>query len=513
MVQPSLAQPRLSQRDVEDLLRFVAGGTETVPTAACFSADETVALLSQHRCVGRAVLRFRALAGVIASNLIARLEDAQKHIVDNYRARERVLATFLKEFCFDMKVGLVKGQSSYYRTGSVASIRRTADFDLLVSAPTTLHRRLKEAGIAKYSRPALHEFANAEYEGEQFDLHLYVPILRRLKFGTPVRESAALTSDDTAVFGRIMLEDVVRHGRPVSINDTEVVVAGSAAGALISLVAAYRDFAIHNSENMRGRPPCRLSDVCEVLEAIASDDFDERLFLELCQAHQIEEQLEWFGSLAQAVAGDTKLLAYAYALSGHPAASHTMRLVGTSFWLPFPKIPLRDFVRIPDTEDVTVVNPPCDMTLDDGARVEVDLSAAPSGSVKTLGGVRTDGKSLVFERSGPCIYLTFSVGIEISDFCRVYIECNGKKLRWENIGSVNEMRLYSSTGGARETLRHFEYSQGVVRLAYDVDPMRDVTTMLVSASVPQIPYSAYAGWMILTRLLLNRPDSRLPSLG
>lgn len=495
----SLLPPDVDATQVIDLVKFAIGASDKLPGLASEDPELAYRVIAKHRIIGRALAKVSDLPD--CSSLQVRLTKRSSEIFERHHAAENAFASFIDTFCKGLDVALLKGQTHHYLTGHDQTLRYASDVDLCVSNSTVLRNRVLSAGAARNAvnaRFPAHEYASAEHDGFHFDLHKFLPSWRRDIVDRPWTSQPDLVVADRTIEDRILIENIIATGRPITRGGSTFWIASPALATFITIAASYRDFIMHAASHLEDRPAIRISDLCEVRDAMDLADFDWEEFDFILRRFSNPDQMAWFGQLLEFWTGDRRVLDQTDASAA--GSTSFKRIVAGAFWCAFPANPVRDAMRTIETTQLLRHNPSVALTLADGQEVATPMNTA--GGFRTVGAAELDGRPIVFKRDAGQLEVELEIGAEVTDLTTIYFEINGEMAQWDNVVSKEQFELFAHTDAAVERNVWCKVNGHAVRLGIDLDasPVLDVA---LSVSLPQMPWSGYAGWLGLFRIADN----------
>ena len=321
-----------------------------------------------------------------------------------------------------MDVVLFKCHCFFY-TGEF-DIRATGDLDIGVSKPSVLLERVNAANIPHLrNRLPLHEVANLDFEGAHIDLHRYYPAWEITPYITHlVKDGGGCTlSTHRAHETGLPVAELIANGKAVDVDGARFFVPSRTTAATITLAASHRDFVTQAAWYLKNHPPQRLSDLCEVRDALDDPGFSKAEFIELIKRQRLGDALRWFAGNMEGILGDARLKdiyreAFGDAESSAIGDDWMLHLVAGGFWLPFTRDALRDLTVLVPTSEVTDSLKVPAMTLADGEKKSFSLddpAVQKQIGVVLVGHTLLDNHTLEIGRDGLVLSFAFKAGAEI----------------------------------------------------------------------------------------------------
>lgn len=497
------------------LLTFAAGINPSVPEYLTANPLQSIAFLSAHRVLGRLLVAIDRAGSPNLQVVRGLAENAHREHVAHFRLLQEKLAKFIHEFCYDMDVVIFKNH--YYYAPSELAIRSTGDLDIAVSRPGILLDRLNSAGIPhRRQRLPLHEFVNVVFEGVDVDLHRYYPAWEVLPHNTHlVTDIRNYTANGHRAYERgLPIIELIANGTAVEADGVRFFVPSRTAAAAITLAASHRDFVTQAAWYLKDHPPQRLSDLCEVIDALNDATFSPGEFLALIRRQGLQDALLWFAQNARDVLGETRLLelhqsAFGEIKSTAIGRDWMLHLVAGGFWVPFRRNALRDVTMLIPTSEVTSSLGVPRMTLRDGEIRRFVLSEITSESeigVMLSGHIQLDKQTIDLRRDGLTLTIAFNAGAEIHIEYRAYFELNGECLEWDNLYTP-EVEYMCGSEAARNSMLSSQYdpTTRTLNLQYLLgeEQRNEDLHLLIAVSAPAMPWESERGYLAALCLRLE----------
>lgn len=506
----------IRDRDVAaQLMAFAAGTRSDVPQYLVQHPQESVDFLEVHRVVGRliSVIDRRRDPSLDPVRRVA-VESHGKHAV-YFNFLQQKLAKFIKTYCHDMDVLLFK--CHYYYSPGDLSIRPTGDIDIAVSRPTFLAERLAAAKLSNFhDRLPPHEVVNVVFEEAHIDLHRYYPAWEVSRYVTQVLDDGgACTLNSHRAHERgLSVAELIATGMEVNIDGSRFFVPSRTAAATITLAASHRDYLLHAAYFLKDHPPQRLSDLCEVRDALDDPSFSKSAFIELIRRQGLQDALLWMAGNTEAVLGDTRLLALhqeAFGDAGSSAigADWMLRVAAGGFWLPFSRDAVRDLTILIPTSEVTDGLKVPEMALADGERKIFalgDPAVQKQIGIVLSGHILLDGHVLEISRQGLTLSLAYKAGAEIHKDYRAFFEINGETMEWDNLYSPDVEPISGSPAAYKGMLGSvYDRETRTMKLQFRLsEAQRDEELNVVfAASAPAVPWESERGSLLALRIRLT----------
>lgn len=500
---------------VAHLMAFAVGARDDAPDYLLQSPQECVDFLSVHRAVGRLITTLDKTGGAVFGDLRRIALDSHAKHAQYFKFLQEKLAKFIKKYCHDMDVLLFK--CHYYFSPAEFYIRPTGDLDIAVSKPSVLFERLTADNLARFNeRLPPHEALNVVFEEAHIDLHRYYPTWEVSPYVTHLLEDGgACTLNRHRAHERgLPVAELIAKGMAVEVDGARFYVPSRTAAATITLAASHRDYVIQAAFFLKNHPPQRLSDLCEVLDALDDPGFSKVEFIELVRRQGLRDALRWQADNTEAILGDTRLKAIYREAFGDVESSAIsddwmLRSVAGGFWLPFTRDALRDLTVLVPTSEVTDSLKVPVMTLADGERKSFrldDPAVQKQIGIVLSGHVLLDNHTLEISRDGLVLSLAFKAGAEIHKEYRFYFEINGECSEWDNLYTPDMTYLCGSEAARQATVScSYESGSRTTRLQYQLaeDQCNDELNVLIAASAPAAPWESERGCLVALRLRLT----------
>ncbi len=496
-------------------MAFAVGARDDAPDCLLQSPQECVDFLSVHRAVGRLISTLDKTGSPAFGDLRRIALDSHTKHAQYFKFLQKKLAKFIREYCYDMEVLLFK--CHYYYSPDEFYIRPTGDLDIAVSKPSVLFERLTADNLAHFNvRLPPHEVLNVVFEEAHIDLHRYYPTWEVSPYVTHLLEDGGGCTLNTHRAHEVGLPvaELIAKGMAVEVDGTRFYVPSRTAAATITLAASHRDYVIQAAFFLKNHPPQRLSDLCEVRDALDDPGFSKAEFIDLIERQGLQDALRWFAGNTEEILGDTRLTAIYREAFGDVKSSAIgddwmLRLVAGGFWLPFTRDALRDLTVLVPTSDVTDGLKVPVMMLADGERKSFNLddpAVQKQIGIVLSGHVLLDNHTLEISRDGLVLSFAFKAGAEIHKEYRFYFEINGECSEWDNIYTP-EMTYLCGSEAARQATVSSSYEPGsrMMRLQYRLaeDQCNEELNVLISVSAPAAPWESERGCLVALRLRLT----------
>lgn len=507
----SIRDPKIAKH----VMAFAAGTRQDIPEYLVTNPQQTTEFLFAHRVSGRLLRALDRLNRPDLGEVREHAASVHQLAVTKYRFLEEKLAKFVKVFCHDMDV-LVFKNHYYYAPGEL-SIRRTGDLDIAVSKPNVLQERLNASGLERQrERLPLHEFVNIGYEGADIDVHRYYPSWEVAPYVTHAleRNGKCTLSTHRAHERGLSVAELIAGGMAVDVEGARVHVPSRTAAALITIAASHRDYVTQAAWYLKNHPPQRLSDLCEIVDALDDPSFSADELISQTRRQGLQDALRWFAGNLEEVLGDSRLSklygdAFGDARSTAIGDDWMLHLVAGGFWLPFTRNAVRDLsVLVPTSEVTEALGVPV-MTLADGETRVLSLAdpaVQEQIGVVLAGHVHLDNHRLEISRNGQELSFAFNAGTEIHIEYRSYFELNGECLEWDNLYTEGVEYLCGSKAAYKAMVSSaYDPATRTMRVRYRLadDQVDDELHTLVAVSAPVMPWETERGYMAVMRLRLT----------
>lgn len=477
----------LSDSAALNVLRFAASIDINIRSSVLEEPAKTAEFARRHRIVGRLLGRFRGTDIPGSAALHEALTELHAEIQSNFDDQMAALGRFVAKFCAGMGVVLLKNQAGYFLTGDATTLRGSGDLDICVTAPNTLCERLGSVVTVTRADARLppHEFANVVFDEVVFDCHNYMPMWSPTS-GIGAPDDFVGMQEDA-----LTARDIMPTARTLENLAPGVFIPSTALSAVISIAAAYIDFVIHCAAHVRRLPGVRASDLLEVAALVRADAFNHREFEAAIERFQLHEALDWFASCLSEVFEDRIL----HKFGARAPAQSVRRLVAASCLFPFPHDPVRDLTRRPTSSDIILGCAPISYDLATATVLSIPIGQQ-SGAVIASRKTSVDALSLEFQWSDETVAIRLPLSSSVNSTARIYLEIDGEMLMWDNVGQLDTFSIFAATRPARRAFIDLEADKHFATIRYRRQPDQGGShRFVVGASVPELPWSAYAGWL------------------
>ncbi|MDR7033149.1 hypothetical protein [Mesorhizobium sp. BE184] len=497
------------------LMAFTAGVRSDPPSCLLQDPRDSVDFLLAQRVVGRLITAIDKTGDPAFGEVRQIALETYDKWTGHFNFLLEKLAKFIKLYCYDMDVVLFKCHCFFYTNDF--NIRATGDLDIAVSKPSVLLERVNADNIPHLrDRLPLHEVANLDFEGAHIDLHRYYPAWEITPYITHLVEDGGgcTLSTHRAHETGLPVAELIANGLAVDPHGARFFVPSRTTAATITLAASHRDFVTQAAWYLKNHPPQRLSDLCEVRDALDDPGFSKAEFIELIKRQGLRDALRWFAGNTEEILGDTRLSAIYREAFGDVESSAIgddwmLHLVAGGFWLPFTRDAVRDLTILVPTHEVTDSLKVPAMTLADGERKVFaldDPAVQKEIGVVLVGHTLLDNHTLEISRDGLVLSLAFKAGVEIHIEYRSYFELNGECLEWDNLYTP-EVEYLCGSEAAYKAMVSSSYEPGsrMMRLQYRLpeDQRDDELNMVVAVSAPAMPWESERGYMAALRIRLT----------
>lgn len=496
------------EKTAVETLKFLTLRSDRLSLFDGYEPEEILKFVHKHRIGGRILKRISETRAGPRKTIIDTIESYQRRVLRDFERKQVILNEFISNFCFDMDVLLYKYNTSFFFLGDERLLRPFGDFDLAVTKPMVLKSRLQERDLqVKRNRYPPHEFLNAHYKEEAFDLHRYIPLWERVDdFVPPASFCPGVLNLGARVIERgVPPVQCFTTGHKLTLSNCSFSIPSATFCVLFIIATSYKDFVTHNVSHLYNQPELRMSDICECLDLITHEGFDTNHFMWLVSKFRLQEAVTWFSEVIFELAQIDVLQDMGFTperifqVSSRPVSFQ--RLVAGGFWLPFDGNPALDISSRRGTHEVTAAVGAKEISIRDGECLELNIGdnkTRETVGVAVVGATVLDQHVIHIARSGDCLTIDIPGGAEIQEHFRVYLECNGEMFEWENQDELATVQYLWGTQKATSSLKAFSMiAETVLRCEIDFNTLLEkrVAHIVVSAAAPLLPWEAERGWL------------------